>query len=121
MTNFKTHLMLVTFLCAVVVLFADNPYITEGSNTDPAPQSVHPIPYDIKSTTYVPSMDRPAPAVTGAMPYEMKDRQEEQTPFLTFEDCSGWVVESTGTAAFLNRSRDRMYPIELSESGYCCE
>jgi hypothetical protein len=119
MTNFKTHLMLVTFLCAVVVLFADNPYITEGSNTDPAPQSVHPIPYDIKSTTYVPLMDRPAPAVTGAMPYEMKDRQEEQTPFLTFEDCSGWVVESTGTAAFLNRSQDqRMFHHDSGELTY---
>jgi hypothetical protein len=117
--NFKKFILLVLLSFMAAAGYTVNRLVTEGSNTDPSPQTVRPIPYDIKLTTYIPSMDRAAPAVMGEMPYEMKDRQEEQPPFLIFEDCSGWIVESTGAAAFLNRSQDqRMFHHDSGELTY---
>lgn len=57
---------------------------TQGSNDDPSPMGKK-----------------------GEMPYEMKDRQEPAEPFLTFEDCSRWTLESQGVSAGLYRSQDQ--------------
>lgn len=119
MNNFKKHILPLILVCVGAMVYADGVFTSDGSNIDPQPQSIRQIPHEIKSTDFVPSMDRVPPSVIGQMPYEMKDRKEERTPFLTFEDCSGWIVESSGANAFLNRSQDqRMFNHNSGELTY---
>ena len=50
----------------------------------------------------------PDPQGKGVRPYEMKERTEERTPIITFEDCTQWLVESKGCEAGLYRSNDQL-------------
>jgi hypothetical protein len=82
-------------LFAVMAVNAEDLFISQGSNQDRDPQAV------------------------GEMPYEMKDRKEPRVPFVTFDDCTEWRVESAGAVAFLNRSSDqRMFNRYSAELTY---
>lgn len=50
----------------------------------------------------------------GEVPYEMKDRKDEFTPDLTFNDCTQWIIQSHNVEADLYRTKQERVLSEYS-------